>query len=50
MFRLTVKISPDLTEAVKIRAAKERRTLQETVTSALEAYLKTPLRREGGGR
>ncbi|HKN01435.1 MAG TPA: hypothetical protein VJX23_13035 [Candidatus Binataceae bacterium] len=51
MVRLTVRISPDLVERVKIRAVRERTTLQALVAAALEAYLKTPLsKREGGGR
>ena len=45
-FRLTVRITDALEERIKIRAVKERITLQELTTSALEAYLRTPLKRE----
>ena len=50
MFRLTVRVPETLAERLKIRAVKERRTLQELVTEAIEAFLKTPLRREEGAR
>lgn len=50
MFRLTVRVPETLAERLKIRAVKERRTLQELVTEAIEALLKTPLRREEGAR
>jgi hypothetical protein len=44
--QLTVRIALALIERTKIRAAKERITLQELTTRALEAYLRTPLKRE----
>jgi hypothetical protein len=50
MFKLTVRLSEGLVEKAKIRAIKERTTLQDIVTAALEAYLKTPIKREGDGR
>jgi hypothetical protein len=48
MFRLTVRVPETLAERLKIRAVKERRTLQELVTEAIEALLKTPLKAKGG--
>jgi hypothetical protein len=46
---LTVRITPDLLERAKIRAIKEKSTLQNLTAVALEAYLKTPLG-QGRGR
>ncbi len=40
MFKLTVRLPDDLSERLKIRAIKERRTLQAIVTIAIEQYLK----------
>lgn len=45
-FRLTVRITDALAERVKIRAVKEKLTIQELTARALEAYLRTPLQRE----
>lgn len=50
MLKLTVRLPENLVEKAKIRAVKERTTLQDVVTVALEAYLKTPLKREKEGR
>jgi predicted DNA binding CopG/RHH family protein len=50
MLKLTVRLPESLVEKAKIRAVKERTTLQDMVTLALETYLKTPLKREGVGR
>lgn len=50
MLKLTVRLPEKLVEKAKIRAVKERTTLQDMVTVALEAYLKTPLKREEEGR
>ena len=47
MSKTTLRLPENLIERAKIRAIKERRTLQEITTTALEAYLKTPLTREG---
>jgi len=47
MSKTTLRLPENLIERAKIRAIKERRTLQEITTTALEAYLKTPLAREG---
>jgi predicted DNA binding CopG/RHH family protein len=44
-FRLTVRITEALAERVKIRAVKERLTIQELAAHALELYLRTPLKR-----
>jgi predicted transcriptional regulator len=46
--KLTVRLEDDLYERLKIRAVKERRTLQTIVDMAIEQYLKTPL--NGGSR
>jgi predicted DNA binding CopG/RHH family protein len=40
LFQLTVRIPYKLAERIKIRAVKDRLTLQELATRALEAYLK----------
>lgn len=50
MVKVTVRLPENLVEKAKIRAVKERTTLQEMVAAALETYLKTPLKREGEGR
>jgi len=42
MFKLTVRLPNSLIEKAKIRAVKDRRTLQDLVSDALEAYLKSP--------
>lgn len=47
MSKTTLRLPENLIERAKIRAIKERRTFQEITTAALEAYLKTPLAREG---
>ena len=39
--KLTVRLDDDLAERLKIRAVKERRTLQAVVTGAIEQYLST---------
>jgi hypothetical protein len=40
MFRLTVRVPETLAEKAKIRAIRDKSTLQQLVTDALEAYLK----------
>jgi predicted DNA binding CopG/RHH family protein len=45
-FQLTVRISEALAERIKIRAVREKLTLQELTARALEAYLRTPLQKE----
>ena len=47
---LTVRVPPDLIERAKIRAIKEKSTLQKIVAAALEAYLKTAIGPKGKGR
>jgi predicted HicB family RNase H-like nuclease len=42
----TVRLPETLIERIKIRAVKERRSLQELAQLAFEAYLKTPIARE----
>jgi predicted DNA binding CopG/RHH family protein len=46
LFQLTVRIPYKLAERIKIRAVKERLTLQDLTTRALEAYLR-PHKGEG---
>lgn len=43
---LTVRVPPDLIGRAKIRAVKEKTTLQKMVTALLEAHLRTPLKRQ----
>ncbi len=50
MTKTTLRLPEALMERAKIRAIKERRTLQEITTEALEAYLRQPLKREEVGR
>jgi plasmid stability protein len=50
MFKLTVRLPDSLVEKAKIRAVKDRRTLQDLVNDALEAYLKSPAKRGGEER
>jgi len=47
MFKMTARLPESLAERAKIRAVKEKRTLQELVALALEAYLHEPIDREG---
>ncbi|MHB8382329.1 MAG: hypothetical protein ACYDC3_08305 [Candidatus Binataceae bacterium] len=44
--KITVRLPETLAERIKIRAVKERRSIQELAQLAFEAYLKTPLARE----
>jgi hypothetical protein len=46
-WNLTVRLRDDLAERLKIRAVKERRTLQAIVIVVIEQYLKTS---QGGSR
>jgi len=48
MWKLTVRLNDDLAARLKVRAIKERRTLQTVVTVAIEHYLTTALK--GGAR
>jgi predicted HicB family RNase H-like nuclease len=41
MLKLTVRLPESLVERAKIRAIKERSSLQDLTATALEAYLKT---------
>jgi len=45
MFRLTVRIPEALAEEVKVRAIREKTTLQQLVTDLLAEYLKRPAKR-----
>jgi hypothetical protein len=47
MSKTTLRLPGSLLERAKIRAIKEKRTLQDITTAALEAYLKTPIARRG---
>lgn len=44
--KVTVRLPEALVERIKIRAVKERRSIQELAQLAFEAYLKTPITRE----
>ena len=44
MFRLTVRIPDDLIEKVKIKAIREKTTLQQIVTDLLSEYVKRPVK------
>jgi plasmid stability protein len=50
MFKLTVRLPDGLIQRAKIRAIKDRRTVQDLVAEALEAYLKDSTSRAGEGR
>jgi predicted DNA binding CopG/RHH family protein len=45
-FRLTVRITESLAQRIKIRAVREKLTLQQLTALALEAYLRTPRKEE----
>ena len=45
--RLSARIPEALAEKVKIRAVKEKRTVQDLLIDALELYLRTPLKKGG---
>jgi hypothetical protein len=45
--KISVRLRRSITEKMKIRAVKERTSQQELIETALETFLKTPLRREG---
>lgn len=44
--KTSLRLPIKLLEQAKIRAIRERRTLQDIAIDALEAYLKTPIERE----
>jgi post-segregation antitoxin (ccd killing protein) len=49
--KTSITLPRDLWKSAHVRALDESRDLQDVMTSALEAYLKTPLKsREGGKR
>jgi predicted DNA binding CopG/RHH family protein len=50
MTKVTIRLPQNLVERGKIRAIKERRNFQDVIAEALEAFLKTPLDREGAAR
>jgi metal-responsive CopG/Arc/MetJ family transcriptional regulator len=50
LVKFSVRLPDQLLEEVQVRAARERRTQQDLVADALEAYLKTPLKRAGDAR
>jgi predicted DNA binding CopG/RHH family protein len=50
MFKLTVRLPDSLIERAKIRAVKDKLTIQDLVAGALEAYLKSPAKRGGENR
>jgi predicted DNA binding CopG/RHH family protein len=47
MFKLTVRLPDSLIERAKIRAIKDKLTVQDLVTEAIEGYLKTSAKRGG---
>lgn len=49
MSKVTIRLPDSIIERAKIRAIKERRTLQDITAEALEVYLKRT-EREGGSR
>lgn len=48
--KTTVRIPAALWRAARVRALDERADFQDVVVRALEAYLKTAVRRREGGR
>jgi hypothetical protein len=48
MVKCTVKLPADIWRAAKIRALDERDEFQRVVARALDLYLKTKPRKEGG--
>ena len=50
MSKVTIRLPQGLVERGKIRAIKERRNFQDVISDALEAFLKTPINREGASR
>jgi hypothetical protein len=48
--KTSIRLPKALWRATHIRALDEGRDLQDVIASALEAYLKTPLKRQGEGR
>ena len=50
MVRMTVRVPDALAEKVKIRAIREKISLQELVKQALEAYLRKAARPKEGQR
>lgn len=48
LVKVTVRLPRSLMEKAKIRAVRERTSLQALIEAGLAALLKTPLRREGG--
>jgi hypothetical protein len=47
MFKFTVRLSRSLADELKIRAVRERKTLQEIAAIALTTYLRTPIGKGG---
>jgi hypothetical protein len=45
MARLSSRIPETLAEKIKIRAVREKRTVQDLLIEALELYLRTPLKK-----
>lgn len=50
MVKCTVKLPEPLWRKARIRALDERAEFQAVVARALDLYLKTPVKREEGGR
>jgi hypothetical protein len=49
MTKTSIKLPRELWRAAHIRALDEERDLQDVIASALQAYLKTPLKRSAEG-
>ena len=49
MVRTTLRLPKELSKEAKIRAVHEERTLQDIFIDALEAYLKTKIKKSKGG-
>jgi len=47
MVRIVARVPEALADKLKIRAVKEHKSIQELITEAVEALLKTPLQKEG---
>jgi hypothetical protein len=47
MTKTSIKMSRETWRAAHIRALDEGRDLQDVIVSALEIYLKTPVKRQG---
>lgn len=49
MVKTTLRVPKQIFQAAKVRAIHEERNLQEILSDALEAYLKTKIKKTKGG-